>query len=70
MVIPPFYSADYRLSELETWTLGLSVSWRLTRRCSVEAAYKHYLMRGLGGITAASNYPEAEIWTAGLRLEF
>ncbi len=70
VVIPPFYTADYRLSELQTITYGLSISWRVHPRATLEGAYKHYQMRGLDGITSASNYPEADIWTLGVRLRF
>lgn len=70
VVIPAFYSADYRLSELETVTMGVSVSWRVHRHCTVDAAYKRYAMHGLDGVTAASNYPVANIWTLGVRLQF
>ncbi len=69
-VIPAFSSADYRLSELETFTYGASVSWRVHRHGTLEAAYKRYRMLGLDAVTSRSNYPEANIWTVGLRLQF
>jgi hypothetical protein len=36
----------------------------------LDAAYKRYEMRGLDGRTAASNYPKANVWTLGLRLDY
>jgi hypothetical protein len=70
VVLPAFYSSDHRLSELETFTCGVSVSWQVHRRWTVEGAYKRYWMQGLDGATVASNYPEADVWTAGLRFRF
>ncbi len=70
VVIPQFYSADYRLSELHTWTLGVSVTTKVTRWLSLDMAYKRYEMFGDDKVTAASNFPQADIYTLGIRAWF
>lgn len=69
-LIPPFYSADYRVSALRTWTYGITATVRLGDRLFFDAAYKRYEMIGRDAVTAASNYPSAHIYTVGLRLHF
>jgi len=69
-LVPQFYSADYRLSALRTLTYGLTATYKLRDWIFVDLAYKRYDMTGLDGRTAASNYPKANIYTAGLRLFF
>lgn len=68
--IPPFYSADYRLSSLRTLTYGVSATVRLRDQFFLDLAYKRYEMLGEDGITAASNYPRAHVYTVGFRLHF
>src|SRR5206468_5281411 len=29
--LPTFYSSDYRLSQMETFTMGVSITWKLAR---------------------------------------
>lgn len=70
VVIPKFYSADYRLSELHTWTWGVSITARLTEWLSLDLAYKRYEMFGDDKRTAASNFPKADIYTLGIRAWF
>jgi hypothetical protein len=67
---PKFYSSDYRLSALRTWTCGVSATVKVRQWLSFDLAYKRYEMAGLDGVTAASNYPKANIYTVGLRLHF
>lgn len=69
-LIPQFYSADYRLSALRTLTYGVTATIKFRNRIFVDLAYKRYDMSGLDGRTAASNYPKANIYTAGLRIFF
>jgi hypothetical protein len=69
-LIPRYYSSDYRLSKLRTLTYGLRTTVRVRSWLSLDAAYKRYEMRGLDGRTAASNYPKANVWTLGLRLDY
>ncbi len=69
-LIPKFYSSDYRLSRLRTWTYGAGATARLGRWLFLDAAYKRYEMSGLDGATSASNFSNANIYTLGLRLHF
>jgi hypothetical protein len=69
-LVPQFYSSDYRLSKLRTLTYGVSTTVRVRKWLALDAAYKRYEMLGLDGATAASNYPKANIWTVGLRLNY
>jgi len=68
--VPAYYSADFRLSELETYTYGVELSARLHERLSLDLSYKRYEMIGLDHTTSPSAYPKANIITAGLRLWF
>ena len=67
---PKNYSSDYRLSRLDTFTYGVAASWRIHENLSLEAAYKRYEMVGLDGVTLASAYPSAHIFTLGFGLLF
>ena len=64
----PFYSSDHRLSEMETITLGLKLSWIFNPHCSVDFALERYLMHGLDGVTPSAAYSDANILTFGLKL--
>ena len=68
--LPTFYSSDYRLSQLETFTLGLSLTWRVAKHVSFDASYYRYIMRGLDGETSQSAYPSANVGSVGLRIWF
>lgn len=68
--LPAYYSADYRLSEMETFTFGIEASARVTDWLTLDLAYKRYDMRGLDGVTSQSAYPKANIVTVGARLWF
>ena len=67
---PDFYSADYRLSEMETVTAGVSVHVRATKNVGFDAGYRRYMMRGLDHETSQSAYPSANIFTVGVRAWF
>ncbi len=67
---PAFYSSDYRLSELQTFSLGVNVSVKATKWLTVDAGYKYYLMEGLDGVTSASAYPTANVFAIGARVSF
>jgi hypothetical protein len=69
-LVPKFYSSDYRLSALRTWTYGVSATVKIRQWIFLDLAYKRYEMAGLDGVTAASNFPRANIYTVGLRLQF
>lgn len=67
---PAFYSPDYRLSELQSFTLGVNLTVRASKRLTFDAGYKYYLMEGLDGVTSASAYPSANVFTVGARFHF
>jgi hypothetical protein len=67
---PDYFSADYRLSEMETFTYGVSLSARVCDWCTVDLGYKRYEMYGLDGRTSPTAYPKADICTLGARLWF
>jgi hypothetical protein len=66
----PFYSSDYRLSELRTTNYGLKLVWELRENLQFDAAIEKYEMTGRDGVTSASAYPEATIFTIGGRFVF
>jgi hypothetical protein len=66
----PFYSSDYRLSALRSYTYGLKVIWNLTDALSVDAAIEQYNMRGRDGVTPARAYPDARILTYGVKFSW
>ena len=68
--IPNYYSADYRLSKLETFTFGVEMSAKVTEWLSLDFAYKHYAMYGLDNVTSSSAYPKANVFTVGARVWF
>ncbi len=67
---PQYYSADYRLSALNSYTYGLSLSVQVQKHLSLEAAYKRYTMYGTDGVTAAAQYPTANVFTLALTIWF
>jgi hypothetical protein len=68
--IPPYYSADYRLSHMQTFTYGVAVSVKVINQVSVDFSYERYAMYGLDHVTSPSAYPKANIFTVGARLWF
>lgn len=66
----PFYSADYRLSALETLTYGLKAIWSMTDAWQFDAAIERYVMRGRDGVTSPYAYPDANIVTVGIKFTF
>ena len=70
VTIPTYYSADYRLSALHTWTYGLKATLLVTGNFSFDLAYKRYTMRGDDHVTSQSAYPSANILTGGLTIWF
>jgi hypothetical protein len=63
----PFYSSDYRLSALQTFTYGLKVIWNASEALQFDAAFERYDMRGTDRITPQSAYCRANIITVGAR---
>lgn len=67
---PTYYSSDYRLSELETFTYGAQLDVKLSDSFTLNLAFKRYRMHGLDGITPQSAYPHANIASVGAILSF
>ncbi|MSU25202.1 MAG: DUF3570 domain-containing protein [Opitutus sp.] len=63
----PFYSSDFRLSQLRSVTYGLKVIWNITSSFALDAALEQYDMHGRDGITPASAYCTARIVTSGVK---
>lgn len=68
--VPNYYSADYRLSAMDSFTYGIHLSVRPMDSLSVDLAYKRYEMVGRDNVTAADQYPVANVWTAGVTIWF
>jgi hypothetical protein len=66
----PFYSSDYRLSAMQTFTYGMKVVWNVTDALQFDAAYERYDMRGTDGVTPQSAYCSANIVTLGARFSW
>lgn len=67
---PEFYTSDYRLSNLQTITGGVNVTWRARDWLTIDAGFRRYVMQGLDGVTDQSAYPAATVYTIGARLWF
>lgn len=70
VVIPAHYSADYRLSHLETFTYGIQATIICCDWLKFDLGYKRYEMQGLDNTTSQSAYPTANIFTIGTRVFF
>ena len=68
--LPSYYSSDYRLSKMETFAVGVDVTWRVAKFISIDAGYMRYVMRGLDGMTSQSAYPQANVFSLGARVWF
>lgn len=66
----PFYSADWRLSEMQSFNYGLKVIWKATDRLEFDAALEQYNMRGTDGITPQSAYARARVITLGSKISW
>lgn len=64
----PYYSADYRLSNMETWMLGVKAIWDVNEHVSIDATLEKYIMNGRDSITSRSAYVDANVFTVGIRL--
>ncbi len=67
---PHYYSADYRLSRLQTITLGLDAIVKLREHLDLHLGYQRYWMRGLDHVTDQATFPQANIFTVGLTFTF
>ncbi|HSU65888.1 MAG TPA: DUF3570 domain-containing protein, partial [Tepidisphaeraceae bacterium] len=68
--VPRFYSSDYRLSFLETFTVGVDATIKLHEHWELHLGYQRYWMRGLDHVTLQSTYPNAQIYTIGLNFSY
>ena len=67
---PEYYSPDYRLSQLQTFTAGINLTVNATKWLTFDASYKRYVMQGLDGVTSQTAYPSANVFTIGARILF
>lgn len=68
--LPNYYSADYRVSALDSFTYGIQVSARVHEHVSLDFGYKRYVMQGTDNQTASDQYPQAHVFTGGLTVWF
>jgi len=68
--LPEFYSSDYRLAELQTFTYGLSVTLRIKEHYFLDLGYKRYEMYGKDGVTSELLFPKANVFSIGGRIWF
>lgn len=68
--MPNYYSSDYRLSALDAFTYGVTISAKVHEHLSLEFAYKRYVMVGTDGVTAKDQYPSANVFTGGVTAWF
>lgn len=66
----PFYSSDYRLSALRSYTYGAKLIWNATSALQLDVALEEYEMHGRDGVTPASAYPKARVVTAGAKFSW
>jgi hypothetical protein len=67
----PNYSADYRLSALDSLSLGLRLTYQFCDSFSASVSYERYQMSGNGGNPApAAAYPSADIWSCCAFVKF
>jgi hypothetical protein len=67
------YSADYRLSALDSVSGGVRLRFQFNDHFAASAAYERYVMSGSGSAADRSQsqaYPTADIWTFGLSATF
>ena len=67
---PTYYSADYRLSEFESFAAGLSLNWKIRDWLTFDVGYQRYVMKGLDRVTSQTAYPSANVFTIGARIWF
>ena len=66
----PYYSADYRLSDLDTVDCSLQAIWTVNDHLQVDATIGKYAMDGRDGVTSDSAYPRATVATFGLKFTY
>jgi hypothetical protein len=68
--VPAYYSSDYRLSALDTVTLGIEATIHIGEQCDLRVGYQRYWMHGRDHETKQLVYPDANIFTVGLTYRF
>jgi hypothetical protein len=68
--VPVYYSSDYRLSQLQTFTYGIQATIKAREWLGFDLGYQRYIMRGLDGVTSQSAYPSANVFTIGATVWF
>jgi hypothetical protein len=68
--LAPHYSADYRISKMESLAYGLKLTMFKGDNINLDLAYERYDMEGRDGVTSPLMYPDADIYTLGLQWEF
>ncbi len=66
----PFYSSDYRLSAMQTFTYGLKLVYRVNDALEFDIAREQYDMRGKDHVTPQSAYANAGIITLGAKFSW
>lgn len=67
---PDIYSADYRLSALDSLGYGLKLIWKPTKSLSFDVDVERYSQRGLDGVTSSDLYPSAMLVMVGATVWF
>lgn len=68
--MPRYYSADYRLSALDSYTQGVAINVKLHEHVTIDLSYKRYIMLGRDGVTVSDQYPKANIFSGGMSIWF
>jgi hypothetical protein len=66
----PFYSSDYRLTSMQTFTYGLKLVWNVRDNLQFDIAREQYDMRGTDHVTPQSAYARAKIITLGAKFSW
>ena len=66
----PHYSADYRVSELQTQGYGIKLTYFPREDLSLDLSLDRYLTEGKDGLTSQLVYPDARVLTLGFQWEF
>ena len=67
---PSNYSADFRLSEFDSFTYGVKVNYIVRDNLKFDLSLKRYEMEGKDNKTSPSAYANANIITGGFRVWF
>lgn len=68
--LPQYYSSDYRLAALQTFTYGLTATFKIKDRFVIDVGYKRYEMIGKDDVTSGALFPKANIISIGGRIWF